>query len=50
MNTTQSVTIVLLAISCNLDNIGVGLAYGSSLAGPARRHHRWSPAHFDRRG
>jgi putative sporulation protein YtaF len=29
MHTTQLVTIGLLAISCNLDNIGVGLAYGA---------------------
>jgi putative sporulation protein YtaF len=29
MQTSQLVAIVVLAISCNLDNVGVGLAYGT---------------------
>ena len=29
MTASQLVTIFLLAISCNLDNVGVGIAYGA---------------------
>ena len=29
MQTSQVLTILLLAISCNLDNVGVGIAYGA---------------------